>query len=176
MKIISSIILCLLLNINSKAQTTPVIYDINNNSLVIDSMAGKKILVIILPLQRDTGIVHQLVSFQNSHDSLVKIIGMVCWGNNNPAIDTMRSIYAEAVSAGVFITQGMQPGDSAVDQRQAVIKWLSAMNADRTANPFALGSKYFISRAGRLYAQPGSSISLDSHLAENILRSPVPGE
>jgi hypothetical protein len=176
MKVFFGIIIGFLLYYSSLAQPAARIMDIDNHGFSIDSMSRKKILVIVLPLQRDTAVVNQLLRFQSRHARQVRIIGLVCWGNSNPPVDSVRNIYEKLVNEGVIITQGMGATDAAVNEREGVLKWVSDMNRNRRANPFAVGTKYFISEGGRLFAQPGKSSSLDSRVLDNIVQTIVPGE
>jgi hypothetical protein len=74
------------------AQSAATLTDINNNSITIESLAGKKIIITILPLQEDSSVVNQLVRFQNKFGDSVKIIGLVCLSACNASSQAIGAI------------------------------------------------------------------------------------
>lgn len=166
MKFISITLFACLLGQPLLAQT---ITDIHQQTFSVDSLGGKKILIIILPLQQDTAAINQLLRFQDRFSDSVQVIGLV-----TSEVDTV--IYQEAVARGVIITMGSMELDPSTERR-SVLKWLSDLNKNnRASDPGVLGYKYFLSKHGRLYAELGPLSDLDGTLVENIVRSKVPGE
>lgn len=149
-----------------QAQQAGVLTDVRGQQLPIDSLYGKKCLVMILPAQSDTAITHQLLRFKNRFPNGVQVIGMV--SEHTPLYDTL-------IDAGVFITTATLSAWPTTNTAN-ILKWISERNHNRQAEPGAVASKYFISRYGRLYAQPGATVSLDAPVVTNLVKAVVHGE
>jgi hypothetical protein len=163
-------------SIRAHAQQPATMTDLNNTSLVIDSLAGKKVLLLLLPLRQDTALTSQLLEFQARWRDSIRVIGLVCLADCQLSADSVRSWYNPLLGAGVFVTEG---ADSSRDgnPRESVIRWLSGRNrTERALDPGLSGSKFFLDKQGRLYAQPGASTSLRSSVIDNIVRTNVPEE
>ncbi|WP_315817186.1 hypothetical protein [Paraflavitalea speifideaquila] len=131
---------------------------------------------MILPLQEDTAIVNQLVRFKSRLGDSMTIIGLVCVSACNVSATTITGIYESAIQAGVIISAGSTALDPGTEP-ESLLKWLTdKSNNNRQTEPGVTGSKYFLTRQGKLYAQLGGADSLDLQLAENIARTKVPGE
>lgn len=166
MKFISIVLFTCLLGQALRAQ---MITDMHQQTFAVDSLEGKKILIVILPLQQDTAAIHQLVRFQQKFGDSVQVIGLV-----TSEVDT--TIYQEVVARGAIITTGSTE-QKPPNERRSVLQWLTDLNNNnRTTDPGVSGYKYFLSKQGRLYAELGPSTSLDGTLVENIVRTRVPGE
>jgi hypothetical protein len=75
MKSLYVIVLTILFYCCSMAQSRGTITDINSHTVNLDSMCGKKMLIMLLPLQRDTAVISQLLRFQNNYVSSVVVGG-----------------------------------------------------------------------------------------------------
>jgi hypothetical protein len=157
-------------------QSSVNITDLNNHSLNVNDLAGKKIVIIFLPVVQDTSLAAQLTRFENKYSDSATVIGLVCLSGCNLSSATVLSWYAGAIDAGLFITTGSTEGDNS-DARQSTLKWLSNRNINNRQTETTLpGSKYFLSKQGKMYAQLGPQASLDSKMADNIIKTKVPGE
>jgi len=174
MKKILTIIMSLLVYIGSIAQTSPGITDIYNNTISIQSLQGKKILILILPLQKDTAAINQLLRFQKKYEQKVAVLGLVTVQPGSPSVDFYKNTYNDASKEGITITTGISIDNKAADERESTIQWLTAKNNNRQADRYATGSKYFLSEDGRLYAQLEKGISLDAPIVKSIINVIVP--
>src|SRR5687767_5467483 len=123
-KIITVMIACFI-NCGSYAQESRHITDINNNNISMDSLSGKKVLVIVLPLQKDTATINQLIRFQNRYGQKVKAIGLFAISSDNRSVEDVRTIYQDVSTKGIIVTDGLQTTDTAVSARESVIAWLT---------------------------------------------------
>ena len=160
--------------IDSYAQTAGSIIDINDKAIKIDSLQGKKILLIILPVIKDTAIINQLLRFQKKYEKQVQVIGLVNTQSGGTTKEFYKNTYGDASTAGITISEGIQPVEKVTDERNSVIQWVSGRNKNRELDRFATGSKYFISEDGRMSAQLGKETSLDAPLVKSILNAKVP--
>jgi len=160
--------------IDSYAQTAESIIDINDKAIKIDSLQGKKIILIILPVVKDTAIINQLLRFQKKYEKQVQVIGLVNTQSGETTKEFYKNTYGDASTAGITISEGIQPVEKVADERKSVIQWISSRNNNRQLDRFATGSKYFISENGRLYAQLGKNTSLDDPFVKCIVNTQVP--
>lgn len=167
MKYLFPVVVCLLFSPGNFAQT---INDIQGNSMNLDSCAGKKILVVILPRQQDTSLGGQMTRFQQTYSTQVVVIGLVA---SDP--DSLSSQYADLIAAGIFITQGIPGSVTASDRRSSVLQYLSGISRNSLQPPDVIGNKYFLSEKGSLFADGAYNMNLDSQLVSNIIRTQVPG-
>lgn len=174
MKNILLVILCGLLFIVSTAQSARNISDVNNKAINLDSLQGKKILLIVLPLNKDTGIINQLLRFQKRYENRVQVIGLVNTRPGSPAKEFYKDAYNEATRSGITITEGLAHAEPVNNERVSVVQWVTGKSNNRQADRFATGSKYFLSEDGRLYAQLGKELSLDDRIVQNIVNTNVP--
>lgn len=168
------LILLLLAFYNGMGQAAGRIKDVQGQSVSLDSVTNKKILIVVLPAKPDTAMIGQLQRFQDRHVLQVKIVGVVSAGTAGKSGG--GASYDRLATAGVILTEGMAVGDSANSPKLSVLKYISNRSRNRQVDRLAEGSKYFLSESGRLYAQLGGNISLDSRVADYILQTNVPGE
>jgi hypothetical protein len=174
MKTILIITLCGLLNTVGIAQTTRYISDVDNKTINLDTLQGRKILLIVLPLEIDTAIINQLLRFQKKYEKKVKVLGLVNTKQGAPTKEFYKDAYNEATRSGITVTEGLVSTDTIANERASVVQWVTGKNNDRRADRYATGSKYFLSEEGRLYAQLGRDISLDDRIVQNIMNTNVP--
>lgn len=174
MKKILIIIMYLLVCINSIAQTALDITDIYNNTISTKSLQGKKILIVILPLQKDTAAINQLLRFQKKYEQKVAVLGLVTVQPGSPSADFYKNTYNDASKEGLMVTTGISIDNKAADERESTIQWLTAKSDNRQADRYTTGSKYFLSEDGRLYAQLEKAINLDAPIVQSIINVMVP--
>ncbi len=167
MKHLFTIIGCLLLSLEVFTQT---ISDVQGQSLDLDSCAGKKILVVILPQQQDSSVDGQLIRCQQAYTGQLVVIGLVA---GNP--DSLAGQYTDLIAAGIFVTQGIPDSATAGDRRSNVLQYLSGISRSSSQAPDVAGNKYFLSEKGNLFANGGYNMNLDSPLVSNIIHTQVPG-
>lgn len=156
-----------LLSLGSFAQ---IISDVAGHSMDLDSCAGKKILVVILPQKQDTSVDGQLTRFQQVYSGEVVVIGLV---TGDP--DSLAGQYADLMTTGIFVTTGILDSTTVSDRRSSVIQYLSGISRSSTQTPDVVGNKYFLSEKGSLYADGAYSMNLDSQIVSDIIHTQVPG-
>lgn len=159
-----------------RSQSPGGVKDLQGQSIPLDSITSRKMLIVILPASSDTAIIGQLLRFQSRHAQQVTIMGIVSQGMVNPSVKSAGNGYDRLRAGGIWLTAGMAAGDSAASTRQSVLKYISNKSRARQVDRLAEGSKYFLSEKGRLFAQLGGNISLDSRVADYIIQTNVPGE
>lgn len=174
MKRIFLINVCWLLYMTGIAQTGSSITDVNDSAISINSLQGKKILLIILPLEKDTALINQLLRFQKKYEKKVQVIGLVMLQQSVPSREFYKETYSKASTSGIIVTNGLQPAGKAADVRESVIQWLTGKSNNRQLDRYAAGSKYFLSEDGWLYAQLGKGVSLDDQIVKNLANTIVP--
>jgi len=174
MKKIVKLIICCWFYTSSSAQTTNSITDINNNAIGISSLQGKKILLVVLPTQKDTGVINQLLRFQKKNAERVTVVGLVTIQSGTLSKDAYKQTYGEVSQQGIIISEGLTNAGTTTDERESVMQWLTSKSNDRRQDRYTTGSKYFLSEDGRLYAQLGAAISLDDRVVQNIVNAAVP--
>jgi hypothetical protein len=171
---ITFIILLTLLYQASMAQSAKSFTDVNNKNIDIDSLQGTKLLIIVLPARTDTALNNQLLRFQKTYAQKVKVIGLVSVQAGTPSKESYATTYDSATKAGVIVSEGITSTTKADNERASVLQWMTSRSNSRQQDRYAVGSKYFLSEDGRLYAQLGKATSLDDPLVKCIVNTKVP--
>lgn len=175
-KILCMMVLVFCFELIVVGQTRGYITNINDQAVRLDTMDGRKLLIVILPSQPDTALMGQLTRFQGRHGQHVRIVGVIAPGSIALISAQSQSGYQKVSAAGVLLTRGVVDGDPVGGQRTAMLKYLTRKSNNRQMDRFAEGSKFFLSEKGRLYAQLGRNDSLDSRLADQLIQTMVPGD
>ena len=174
MKKIFLLLVAGLLYQNSMAQSVNNITDINNQTTTIDSLQGTKLLIIVLPSQTDTALNNQLLRFQKNYAQKVKVIALVSMEPGAPTKEFYTTTYADASRSGVIVSGGIASSEKPDNERAAIIQWMTSKSNNRQQDRYAVGSKFFLSEEGRLYAQLDKQTSLDDPLVKCIINTKVP--
>ena len=156
-------------------QTPGYVSNIANQNVHLDTMDGRKILIVILPAQPDTALIGQLIRFGNRHAGQLRVFAIVASGTSALAAASPNG-YGKLPAAGITVTEGIPDAATPAGPRSGILQYLSRKSRNRGADRFAEGSKYFLSEKGRLFAQLGRNSSLDSRQADYIVQTNVPGE
>ena len=159
-----------------QGQVPGYVQSIEHKAVHLDTMDGRKLLIVILPAQPDTGLLGQLIRFQGKYRMKVRTIGIVAPGSVALATALSQNGYSNLSAAGMMLTEGVADADSVAGPRSGILKYLSRKSRNRQVDRFAEGSKYFLSEKGRMFAQLGKTGSLDSQLADHLVQTIVPGE
>jgi hypothetical protein len=135
----------------------------------LDSYAGKKLLYIVLPITPDTALSNQVERFQKKFSDKVVVFGLV--NLRGKAADTIKQQYNKLVNAGMLLSEGVKNRHAGSGQRTSVMEWVCEKRS--ASEQREIGSKYFISEDGRLYAMLGADVSLDSPLMPSIVNTTV---
>jgi hypothetical protein len=158
----------------SMAQQARNITDVNNKSTPLDSLQGAKLLIIVLPLQTDTALNNQLIRFQKTYAQKVKVVALVNVQPGTPSKENYASTYDEASRLGIIVTEGIKASEKAENERASIIQWMTGRSNSRQQDRYAVGSKFFLSEEGRMYAQLGKATSLDDPIVKCIINTKVP--
>lgn len=161
--------------LSSRGQTPGYVMTIANQPVHLDTMDGRKLLIVILPAQPDTGLTGQLVRFQTRHSRQVRVFAIVAAGTGALAAASPTG-YGKLPAFGITVTEGIADNAAVGGPRSGLLQYLSRKSRNRLTDRFAEGSKYFLSEKGRLFAQLGRNGSLDSPQADYIVQTHVPGE
>lgn len=138
----------------------------------LDSYADKKLLYIILPIIPDTALNNQVERFQKKYSGKVVVLGLVSL--RGKTADTVKQQYSKLVNAGMLLSEGLKNRHAGSAQRTSVLEWICEKRSASVENEQReIGSKYFISEDGRLYAMLGADVSLDSPLMPSIVNTTV---
>ena len=158
-----------------QGQTAGYVMTVTNQPVHLDTMDGRKLLIVILPAQLDTALVGQLIRFQNRHGRQVRVFAIVASGTGAVTAASLNG-YGKLPSGGITVTEGIADNRTVSGPRSGMLQYLSRKSRNRQIDHFAEGSKYFLSEKGRLFAQLGKNGSLDSPQADYIVQTHVPGE
>src|SRR5579859_7487917 len=86
----------LLTAITGFGQSVAGVRDVRGQSIPLDSLTGKKLLIVILPTTKDTALTGQLLRFQRRHARQVAILGIVSQGTSLLAMDTTSDGYGRS--------------------------------------------------------------------------------
>lgn len=161
---------------SAQSQTPGHLLDVNARSVLIDSADGRKMMIILLPAQTDTGLLGQMMRFQQRHGSQVRVIGIMTSDSSSKTALAAQTGLGKLSTVGVILTTGMAASDSVTGPRGKLVKYLSARSRNRQVDKLVVGCKYFLSESGKPFAQLGPNNSLDSRLADYIVQAKVPGE
>jgi hypothetical protein len=127
-----------------------------------------------LPSQTDTVLNNQLLRFQKTYAQKVKVIALVNVQPGASSKEFYATIYAAAARSGVIISEGIAGSEKADNERASIIQWMTGKSNNRQKDRNAIGTKYFLSEEGRMYAQIGKETSLDDPLVKCIINTKVP--
>jgi hypothetical protein len=145
---------------------------VTGQAIDLDNYAGKKLLYIVLPITPDTAVTNQVERFQKKFSDKVVVLGLV--NLEGKAADTITRQYSKLVNAGMLLSEGLKRRKAGSTQRTSVIEWICEKRSAAAENEQKeIGSKYFISEDGRLYAMLGADVPLDSPLMPSIVNTTV---
>lgn len=155
----------------AKAKNKPASL-VTGQAIDLDGYAGKKLVYIILPTTPDTALINQVERFQNKFSEKVVVLGLV--NLKGKAADTVRQQYSKLVNAGILLSEGLKRRNAGSAQRTSVMEWICEKRSASPENEQKeIGSKYFISEDGRLFAMLGADVPLDSPLMPSIVNTTV---
>jgi glutathione peroxidase-family protein len=153
------------------------VFDISVNhneggAIPLSRVAGKKILIIILPLKQEDQVFQQLKEFKKRYADSITVIGIPVFEEGyeaNKAV-AFRQLYA---GMGITLTEGMKARKNSGTAQHALFQWLTDVGKNRysTVEQPRIGHKFFINESGRLYAVMRQETSLQSPIIDRIVHS-----
>jgi len=146
--------------------------NIDGNQVSANTFISKKVLFIIIPLSATDSLFTQLQAFRSRYDDTVKIVGIPSFedGFQTSNSTTLKNLYNPL---GIILTEGMYTKKSSPNQ-SVLAKWLTDKTKNRhfDADSKGIGSKFFVSGTGRLFAVMPPQTLLGSQIINRIVRSP----
>ena len=132
---------------------------INNSTIALSTLQGKKLLIITLPLQRTPtadSALYALDTLATAHAADVKVIAVPAFEDGFTASqkNNLRQWYRSKLGNHIIITDGLYTRKTSGSQQHALFKWLTDSNQN---NAFDIdvsgpGFKFFVRANGELYA------------------------
>lgn len=150
---------------------------LSGDSLPISQFVGKKTMFIVLPLSQQDVVFQQLQSFKNRYTDSVQIVGIVSKedGYQSSQKSAMLSLYA---TMGIILTEPVYTRKASGTNQAPLLQWLTQKEKNRHFNNDAtgIGTKFFVSEGGRLYAVLPPQASLQMPLIDRIVHSNTSAE
>jgi len=173
-KLILQLFVLIMLVGDIKAQT---VHDISIKSITGDMInlkqyVGKKIMFILLPFDSNDSTYKQLASFQDLYQNLITVIGIPSVEDGYKQTDAV-SLNFLYKNSGIILTEGMMTQKTSGTNQSLLMQWLT----DRTKNQHfnndavGVGSKFFISETGILYAALPPKASLESRIVDRAVHA-----
>ncbi|HEY8401161.1 MAG TPA: hypothetical protein VIK89_07865 [Cytophagaceae bacterium] len=179
MKSILFLFLSVLFSTNLLAQA-PSFYsqplkDIDGNVIDLNTYTGKKVLVIVVPVNPVDSILVQLDSFAVKHGNRISIIGVLA-EEFGYQIENKTAIKAMYAGKNLVLTEGMQVRKAAGEDQSALLQWLTdkTKNGHFNMDAWGVGHKYFIGEEGRLFAVMPAKTKLSESIIDRIVNSGLP--
>lgn len=144
----------------------------NGDSISLSQYRGKKVLIMIVPLNLKDSVYHQLEAFRSRYGDSVAIVAIPSVEDgfvpgNKAAVSKLYN------NKGFTLAEGMKTRRAAGAQQSPLMQWLTDVKKNRHFNNDAegVGQKFFVSESGRLFAVMGSRTSLQSPIIDRIVRS-----
>lgn len=171
-----SIVLC------SLAATAQSVFEyqlktLSGDSLSIGQFAGKKTMFIVLPLTQQDAVYQQLQLFKSRYGDSIQIVGIVSKedGYQTSQQSAILNLYA---AMGIVSTEAVFTRKESGTNQAPLLQWLTQKEKNRHFNNDAtgIGTKFFVSEGGRLYAVLPPQASLQMPLIDRIVHSNTSAE
>ena len=175
MKRIISILV--LLNFIINASQSQSIYElkvktIEGDSISLKQFTGRKTMFIIVPLSKQDSVYDQLQKFKKLYKDTVNIVGIVSIddGYKSGQANSIRKLFDEM---GIILTDGMFTRKKEGIKQSSLLQWLTDKNKNRHYDNDAngVGTKFFITETGRLFAVLPPQASLQNQIIDRIVHS-----
>lgn len=142
------------------------------DSVSLSRFAGKKVLVIIVPLSPQDSVFRDLQAFKNRYRDSIQIIAV-------PSIENgFQKSHGAALQArchemNVLLTAGMYTQKASGASQSELLSWLTEKGRNTHFNDDVKGpgQKFFISETGRLYAVLPPQASLSHPIMDRIVHA-----
>ena len=147
---------------------------LNGDTVSMAALAGKKVLVIVLPLSQSDSNFSQIQAFRNRYLDTVQVVGVLSFEDGFQAASSsaIQSLYS---NMGIILTEGMYSRKTSGAIQAPFMRWLT----DRTKNRHfdndvqGIGQKFFVSESGRLFAVIAAATSLSFPFIDRIVHTPA---
>jgi hypothetical protein len=129
-------------------------------------------MFIIVPLNKQDSVYDQLRKFKDRYKDSVNIVGIVSIDDGYKGGQT-NSISKLFDGMGIVLTDGMYTRKKEGAKQSALLQWLTDKTKNHHYNNDAsgIGTKFFISETGRLFAVLPPQATLQNQLIDRIVHS-----
>lgn len=145
---------------------------LSNDSIAFNQFAGKKTLFIVVPLSQSDAVFQQLQAFKARYGDTVHIVGIV--SKEDGYLETQKEAVLNLYNVtGILLTEAMYTRKTAGTNQSVLMQWLTNKDKNHHFNNDAtgIGSKFFISETGRLFAVLPPQASLQMPMIDKIVHS-----
>lgn len=150
---------------------------LTGDSISISQFAGKKTLFIIVALNQQDAVFQQIQAFKARYADSINIVGIVSKEDGyQPTQQTaVSNLYT---NMGFVLTEGIYTRKTSGANQAPLMQWLTQKEKNRHFNNDAsgVGTKFFVSEGGRLYAVLPPQTSLQIPLIDRIVHSNTSAE
>lgn len=181
MKILLLMLVTLLIHGMAAAQSSIYVQpvrDIDGKSIQLANYSTKKIMFILLSVNdADVAFTDQLLRFQERWDDSIHVIGIIVMEDGYTAEqkEELKALYAPHMKAGLVLTEELYVRKESDMLQSPLVRWLTNKHINLHFNEDAdeVGTKFFVSQAGELYAVLGADIALDAPLINKVVDAPI---
>jgi hypothetical protein len=145
---------------------------INNTSLSLSSLAGKKIVFVIAPLSiRDSAKIRAIKEFQNKYDTSVQVIGILTHelGYKDSLQSKIIALYNN--TKPIMLTTAIYATTTPQHAQNSLLKWLLTKAENKVFDSRFSGDmqKFFLDEQGALYHVASPSLEFASPFMEVLI-------
>jgi glutathione peroxidase len=168
------IILFIFENVFAQSLYSIAINDVSGNSAAMQSLARKKTMFIVLPVEVNDPLHKQLISFSDQYGDTINIVGILSVedGHQKNSNEAIKNLYAQT---RVLLTEPMHVRKLSASKQSELLQWLTDRNKNHHSDRDAAhtGMKFFVDETGRLYAVMSNVTGLQSPIISRIVHSPA---
>lgn len=150
---------------------------IDGKNIDLNTYKGKKVLIIVLPLnESDVTVINDLAAFKSRYQSKINIIGIpaIDEGYKNGDEKKLNKIYKLDKNIDMVISGGIYVKKISSTAQSDLFKWLTNKkgNGHFDQDVKGIGHKFFVNETGELYAVLSPEALLSARMVEKIVNHP----
>ena len=168
----SLIFITLYMSVNAQSIFSQSLNNIDGNSIELNSLSDKRIMLIVLPLNAGDTIVEQIISFAQANKEILHVIGILS-NEDGYTLSRKQEVKELYKDSDITLTDGLNTRKGA--GQSEIMQWLTdrKKNLHFDMNCKGIGHKYFVSPKGTLYSVIGPELSLNAPAIQRILNASV---
>lgn len=179
-KNIISLILLSACLFSAAAQTVPAdsVVTIDGNSISLSQYAGKKIMLIVIPVshnEADSLLLLQTETVYQQYKDSIEFIGIPSYedGYTDSVSTEIKNWYGNTLQLHFTITTGMYTRNSSSEQQSWLFKWLTTESLNGHFGTEVTGNwqKFLLNASGELKAVFDSTTPLSSYLLNMLMNT-----
>lgn len=168
----SLMFVALCISVNAQSIFSQSLKNIDGNELELNSLSGKRIMLIVVPIDGGDSLIKQIISFAQSNKEILHVIGILSNedGYTLSGKQEVKDLYKDS---GIMLTEGLNTRKGA--EQSEIMQWLTdrKKNFHFDMNCKGVGHKYFVSPTGTLYSVIGPELSLNAPTIQRILNASI---